>query len=303
MTMVIAVVGSANTDLHLTMPTLPTPGQTVLVSEAHQSPGGKGANQAVAAASSRGNVHFVAAVGNDDNGARMLRDLRGRQVNVEHVTTVSAPSGQAIVAVDSHGENQILVIPGANALLSPEYVTSALEQLNPAVLLCQLESPVDTIHAAFLACRNATRLLNPAPAQGDIASLRAVLEDVDILIPNRSELGFLAETVEPTTMDDVDAAVAKLKFAGDIVVTLGADGARIYPRESDGPGITMPPIEANVVDTTGAGDAFCGAFAVALAAGQSLQEATQNAVAYASASTEYHGAQPPVPAKYGPHAA
>lgn len=303
---VLAVVGSANTDLRLQMEFLPISRQTVLAKSATTSPGGKGANQAVAAAAIGAKTYFIGAVGQDERGEQTRQGLRARGVIVDYVSTVHEPTGQAVVAVDAEGENLIVVAPGAKGALTSPHVSTALSQLRPRVVLCQLETPIRTAEAALQACPGSLRLLNLASAPHDPTEIRTLLENTDVLIPNRSELARLAGCPEPRTPQEADAEVARLDYDGELVVTLGADGSRVYPRgRKDLPGNAVPPAPVAVVDTTGAGDALCGALAVALASSVDTLDATHTAVRFASASTQYAGAQVPedVLAAMGPERA
>lgn len=287
----IVVVGSANIDLVVAVDALPAPGQTVLGDDHLRAAGGKGANQAVAAARLGRQVMLVARVGHDDDGQRLLASLTDAGVDVSHVRGTDAPTGIALITVDREGENTIAVSPGANARLTPDDVTRAADLLATAtVTLVQLEVALETV-AAAVAAAGGTVVLNPAPA-GPLPP--ELLAHVDVLVPNRSELGLLAAVPEPDTIDEVLAAVRRLPDDLAVVVTLGADGALIV----DGDRVEhVPAVIVEAVDATGAGDAFCGGLADGLARGVTLTEAVRWAVRVAGLATTRWGAQPAMPTR------
>ncbi|NHC43790.1 ribokinase [Motilibacter aurantiacus] len=291
----VVVVGSCNEDVVVPVERLPVPGQTVLGGDRARFPGGKGANQAVAAARLGCDVTLVGRVGDDEPGRSMLAALAAEGVAVGHVpTTAGVPSGAAFIAVDGVGENLIVVSPGANARLTPADVAAAEPLLSVAdVLLCQLEVPVECVRrAAGLARAGRARvLLNPAPA---VRLDRDLLDQVDVLVPNRTELGLLTGRPAPVTLDEALAA-ARLLPGLDVVVTLGGDGALVVGR--DGSAQHVPAAAVDAVDTVGAGDAFCAGLADALARGATLPEAVQWAVAVAGLATTRRGAQPAMPGR------
>jgi ribokinase len=278
------VVGSLHMDLIVGVPELPSPGQTLLSRSRARSPGGKGANQAVAAARLGRRVSIVGRVGADAAGRGLRDGLRAEGVDVEHLREdPDAPSGIALIAVAPDGENTIIVSPGANGRVGPEDVQAASGLLGEAaVTLLQLEIPEDAVRAAAHAA-GGTLVLNPAPAReldGD------VLQRVDVLVPNRGELELLAGPGDPA-----DAA-RRLAGPRAVVVTLGADGALVVDGDHV-EHVRAHPVE--VVDTTGAGDAFCGALADALARGALLTEAARWGVAAAALSVTRRGAQEGMP--------
>lgn len=285
--MSITVIGSCNVDFVVPVAELPAPGETVLGRDHLRAPGGKGANQAVAAARLDSPVSFVGCVGDDELATTIREALAGSGVDLTWLRTIEAtPSGIALITVADGGENTIAVSPGANARLTPDHLDAGLLQ-STDVLLAQLEIPLDTVAAAVE--RTAGRvLLNPAPARELPASL---LAGVDVLIPNRSELGVLAGAPEPTTIDEAVALAKSLDGPAAVVVTLGADGALVVADE-----VThVPAILVDAIDATGAGDAFCGALADGLARGSSLVEAAEWAVRVAGISTTGRGAQTGMP--------
>jgi ribokinase len=280
----IAVVGSVNLDIVIGVERHPAPGETVLGGDRTDLPGGKGANQAVAAARLGQRVSIVGRVGADAAGRGLRDGLRAEGVDVEHLREdPDAPSGIALIAVAPDGENTIIVSPGANGRVGPEDVQAASGLLGEAaVTLLQLEIPEDAVRAAAHAA-GGTLVLNPAPAReldGD------VLQRVDVLVPNRGELELLAGPGDP--------ADAARRLAGPrvVVVTLGADGALVVDGDHV-EHVRAHPVE--VVDTTGAGDAFCGALADALARGALLTEAARWGVAAAALSVTRRGAQEGMP--------
>lgn len=286
----IAVVGSCNVDFVIPVAALPLPGETVLGRDHLRSPGGKGANQAVAAARLGGDVAFVGRVGADELADTIHTALSDVDTTWLRATP-DAPSGVALITVADGGENTIAVSPGANARLSPADVEAAADLLaSAAVTVVQLEIPLETVTAAVSAAGGQV-VLNPAPAQSLPAAL---LSKVDVLVPNRSELGRLAGAAEPTTPDEAAALAAALPGPSAVVVTMGADGALVV---HDGEVTHVPAITVDAVDATGAGDAFCGALAQALADGRDLVPATEWAVRAAGISTTRWGAQSGMPTR------
>ncbi|HEU0102747.1 MAG TPA: PfkB family carbohydrate kinase [Mycobacteriales bacterium] len=276
----VVVVGSANLDIVLEVPEIPAPGETVLAVGSAQGPGGKGANQAAAAARAGARTGFVAALG-DDAAAGVLREELARAgVDLGAVRTVSAPTGTAYVAVDARGENAIVVDPGANALLTALSAAERQVIRDARVVLCQLEVPLATV-ADALAAAAGLAVLNAAPAQ---PLAPEVLRAVDVLVVNQHEARELGGTA------DLDAAVGRLlRDVPEVVVTLGVAGALLQHRNSAP--VRLPGVPARtVVDTTGAGDAFCGALAAARAGGAEAVPAAELACAAGSLSVERPGA-------------
>jgi len=292
----IIVLGSSNTDMIVKVRRLPRPGETVLGGGFSTAGGGKGANQAVAAARAGGDVVFIGRVGGDPFGEEALRDFEKDGINTEHVVRdETAPSGVALIIVDERGENCIAVAPGANANLSPSDVEAAGEVFgDAAVLLLQLEVPLETVRAAAgTASRNGVRvILNPAPAQSLDDSL---LRCVSILTPNESEAEFLTGA-SVTDAEGARAAAETLRARGaeTVLVTLGARGVYVSDRDFSG---VVPGFSVEAVDTTAAGDVFNGALAVALAEGESLPSAARFANAAAALSVTKPGARPSAPSR------
>jgi ribokinase len=285
----VVVIGSINVDLVVTADHLPRPGETVLGGHYARHFGGKGANQAVAAARAGASVVMVGAVGADRFGDESLDALAGEGVDVSRVRRVDQPTGVAIIAVGADGENQIVVAPGANAHVSSEDAALAGLASDGGVLLACLEIPMTTVLAALDA---ATRLhlvpiVNPAPARRLPLEL---LAHRPILTPNEDEL--LTATGAATVEEAL--AAFELAGAGPVVVTLGASGALL----AEGPRrITLPAQAAKVVDATGAGDTFSGVLAAWLADGRSLAEAVAAATAAAGLSVSQPGARGGMPSR------
>jgi ribokinase len=286
----VAVVGSLNLDLVVRVPRLPGPGETVTGTDVFANPGGKGANQAVAAARLGRGVAMVGCVGDDQAGRDLLAALAADGVDTSGVRVeAGVPSGTAFITVDDHGENQIVVSPGANARLTSDDVEAAGAALAvpAAVTLVQLEVPLAAVAAA---ARTAGGLvvLNPAPVR---ALPDGLLEAVDLLVPNRVELAQLAAAPVPETVAAA-AALADRLPARAVVVTLGPDGALVV---EDGRASHVPAVPVRPVDTTAAGDAFCGGLADALAGGAALGDAARWAVRVAAAACTRQGAQASLP--------
>lgn len=282
----MVVVGSLNTDLALTVRTVPGPGETVLGGGPSYRCGGKGANQAMAAARSGATVRMVGCVGSDAGGEQLLAELSGAGVDVDTVRTVDGPSGLAVVVVAEDGENMIIVVPGANAACTRGVITAGLATLTPAdVVVAQGEIPVEAIAAAAGCARRAGArfVLNLAPP----VAVDLVPGAVQVLVVNEHEAAELAgshdgrpERCARELADRLDATV---------VITLGADGILLADRSQL---IRLPAYVPNrVVDTTGAGDAFVGAMVAALAAGQPLEIAVRWGAAAGSITVESGGAQ------------
>ena len=285
----VAVVGSLNLDLVVRVARPPGPGETVTGSDVFRNPGGKGANQAVAAARLGRRVAMVGCVGDDAAGRELLESLTGAEVDTARVRVVDGvPSGTAFITVADDGENQIVVSPGANARLTAADVAAAGAALAAAaVTLLQLEVPLEAVAAAAGAAGGRV-VLNPAPVRDLPEDL---LAKVDVLVPNRVELAQLAGAGVPETVEDAATLAGRLP-ARAVVVTLGGDGALVV---EDGRVGHVPAVPVRPVDTTAAGDAFCGGLADALAGGAGLQEAARRAVRVAAAACLRPGAQASLP--------
>ncbi|MEE9299145.1 MAG: ribokinase [Acidimicrobiia bacterium] len=288
----IAVVGSLNLDTTVRVPRLPVPGETVLGTDHFDDTGGKGANQAVAAARLGRSVAMVGMVGEDDVGRRLLASLAAEGVDVEGVAVDGAArSGVAVITVDEHGENMIVVDPGANGTFGPSAFSTVSDTVASAdVVLLQLEIPIATVAAAAAAARGVV-ILNPAPAAELSPQL---LEQVDILVPNATELGHLTGGVVPASAEE--AAVLARRLAGPeaIVVTLGGEGAVLVTGEAE---VHVPAPDIDPVDPTAAGDAFCGGLADATVRGEALDDAVLWAVHCGAAAATRWGAQASLPTR------
>ena len=288
----IVVVGSANTDMVVPVHHLPEPGETILGGDYVQSLGGKGANQAVAAARLGGDVTFIARLGKDSFGDISLAAYRAEGINTEFIVRDdTALSGVALIMVNRGGENIIAVAQGANAKLSPQDILAAENAIKGAkCLLVQLEIPLETVQAAIqlAAKHHVPVILNPAPATKLPPEM---LEMVDYLTPNETEASFL-EGNYTTRNVSADAFLLRGKFkAKNIIITLGPKGALIVGYNNR----AIPSYQVHTVDTTGAGDAFNGGLAVALARGDDLANAVKFANSAAALSTTRTGAQPSMP--------
>ena len=286
----VTVVGSLNLDLVVGVTSLPGRGETVVGTSVASLPGGKGANQAAAAAALSSSVAMIGRVGDDSSGKLLLDDLRSRGVDVFGVVSCAAPTGTATVAVETgSGENLIVVAPGANGLVEPADVTVDAVA-SASVLLAQLEIPLDAVTAA-VSHAGGQVVLNPAPPPGELPA--ELLAQVDVLVPNEWELLRLAGATSSDGTPETLAELARSVTGSDVVVTLGERGALIVP--AAGAWTLVPAPAVSVMDTTGAGDCFCGALCVALAGGAALAEAVTYAVTAAALSTTGPGARGGLP--------
>jgi len=294
----ILVVGSLNMDLVVSVNRHPQIGQTILGGKFATFPGGKGANQAVAAARAGASVAFVGRVGDDSLGREALAALGREGIATDAVVTdASAPSGVALIMVDGRGENVIAVASGANANVCAADVERARAAIEAAdAVLVQLEIPLEAVAAALELGRaaGAMTVLNPAPAPRKGLS-RKLLKNVTVLTPNRTEA---AQLLGRRSTGDLERLTRGLRDLGveAVALTLGADGVLVCDAE----GVEhVPAAPANVVDTVGAGDCFSGVLAVGMAEGMSLRAAARFAVCAAALSCEKKGAQPSMPARRG----
>ena len=289
----ILVIGSLNADLVVRAPRFPQPGETISGENLQILPGGKGANQAVAAARLGTSVSMLGRVGKDTFGDFLLDNLQVNKVDSQLVQRDDASTGTAIIVVDANGQNSIVLSPGANGKVSPADVrTVSISGFK--LLLLQLEIPIETVlSAAQRAKESGLRvLLNPAPARSlpdELISLP------DFLVPNETELGLLTDQ----TVNDISSAENASKRllkrgAQRIIVTLSANGALIVTKENTK---HIPSFRVNVVDTTAAGDAFIGGFASALLQNKSIEEAVRYGCACGALATTKFGAQPSLPTK------
>lgn len=284
----VLVVGSLNMDLVVRVARHPTPGETVLGSDVATFPGGKGGNQAVAAARAGGAVRLLGRVGRDGYGQALRQAAQAAGVEVGAVRRVPGPSGMAFITVSESGENMIVVSPGANARLGAEAVHEGV-LVGACLALAQLEIPLTTVRRLCERAKAAGiyTVVNAAPAQ---PLDDALLAHIDCLVVNASEAALLSGCAP----DDPAAAAAALVARGvrAVVVTLGAKGA--LWRHGAGGG-HVEAFAVRTVDTTAAGDAFCGALVVALAEGETLEQAVRFANAAGALATTRAGAQPSLP--------
>jgi ribokinase len=286
----IAVIGSANIDLTTFTDQFPKPGETLFAPKFDLGFGGKGANQAVAARLCGAEVFMVARVGSDLFGPATIENFRKQGIDATHVKQVEGlSSGVAPIFVERNGQNRILVVKGANDALKPADVDAAAETLKTAdCIVLQFEIPVETVYyAVWFARKHGIRcIVNPAPAQPvDMAALK----DLDYFVPNETE----AETITGSAVKDVeDAKKCAEKLVGGgirrVIITLGAKGSLLASREGSE---HVPPFAVKSIDSTGAGDAFIGSFAVFLGEGVAEKEAVRRANLYAGLSTTGVGTQ------------
>ena len=292
----ILVVGSSNTDLIIKVPEIPRPGETVLGGEFMTFPGGKGANQAVAAARAGGNVIFIASVGDDPYGQEAIKGYRLDHINTEEIKICKGvPSGIAMITISGSGENAITVAPGANTMLTPVDLEEIEEPfLEADYMLIQLEIPIETVLKAVELCSefNPPVILNPAPA----AKLPdAILRKVTIITPNETEAERLTGIIVKDEVTASEAAdVLHNRGVGTVIITMGESGAYISDRLSGSRKI-VPGFSTKAVDTTAAGDVFNGQLAVSLAEGKALEMAVLDAHGAAALSVQKMGAQSSIP--------
>lgn len=276
----VVVVGSTNLDLVATVEHLPEPGETVLATSYAEHAGGKGLNQAVASRRAGADTAFITCLGTDAAGSGLHRLIVNESI-AAHVTDHDGPTGRALISVDGDAENSIVVVPGANAHLTLGAVESFRRVLERArVILCQLEVPIEAVEAALAIGKagGARTILNPAPAR-DLPS--SLLSLCDVIVPNQHEIAMLG------------GASALLEAGvGTIVVTLGARGIRVVTAEGD---MEIPPYAVRALDTTGAGDAACGALAASLALGDDITTAARRASAAGALAATRSGAVPSLP--------
>lgn len=277
----VAVLGSVNMDLVAYVDTVPGGGETVTGTDFRQVPGGKGANQAVAAARAGAEVAFLGAVGDDAFGAQLRANLVSSGIDTSGLRTVPGVSGVAHIAVDGGGGNRIIVVPGANAEAGAVDGDEA-RVAGAAALLLQLELPMEAVVAGARLGRGlgVPVYLTPAPARELPDEL---LANVDVLVPNQHEAAAITGHTEPRA-----ALAALLERVPEVLLTLGEDGS-LFGRRGEEP-VHVPARRVEAVDTTAAGDTFCGSFAVARAEGRSAREAMEFAAAAAAISVGRHGA-------------
>ena len=290
----IIIIGSSNTDMIVNLSHLPEPGETVLGGKFSTAPGGKGANQAVAAARAGGNITFITRVGDDNFGQEAVKGFVKDNINVDYIIKDhEIPSGVAMICVDKNGRNSIAVASGANMKLSPDDIIKVKDVIASAdYLVMQLEIPLETVEkTASIAKENGVSvILNPAPAQ---VLNNELLQNVDILTPNEIE----AESIAGIKVDSIENAekaseILYQKGVKTVIITLGSRGVYIYSDDYKG---IVEGFKVEAVDTTAAGDTFNGALSVALAEGRTIEEAAKFANAAAALSVMKPGAQPSTP--------
>ena len=290
----ILVAGSSNTDMVINSAHLPAPGETIIGSSFFMNPGGKGSNQAVAAARLGGHVTFICKTGNDIFGKQAAEIFENEGIDISYVLEdPDNPSGVALINVDDNGENTIVVASGSNATLSRADLEHSMNVIeNASVVLMQLEIPLDTVQyvAAIAREKNVRVILNPAPARELPLSL---MKNISIITPNERE----AEMLTGITVNNFDTAKEAAKSLSSkgietVIITLGPKGALVY---DNGKFEHVPSVEVKAVDTTAAGDVFNGALAVALNEGKAILEATSFACKAAAISVTRKGAQSSAP--------
>ncbi len=290
----ILVVGSSNTDMVVKTPRFPDPGETILGGDFFMFPGGKGANQAVAAARAGGEVTFICSLGDDVFGKNALEGYRKEKINTNQVLiTAGKPSGVALITVNGSGENQIVVASGTNMLLSKGYIKEQSQLLaNTEVVLTQLETPIATVEYLAEVCQslNKALVINPAPAQHLKDS---ILKDLYLITPNETETKILTG-IDVNNLEDAKKASLNLLNKGvkNVIITMGKKGAFFMNKEESF--LLEPPI-VKAVDTTAAGDVFNGVLCVKLAERKPWQYCIEMANKAAAISVTRMGAQASAP--------
>ncbi len=290
----IVVVGSCNTDMVIKADRLPIPGETILGGTFFMNPGGKGANQAVSAARMGGNVTLISKTGNDVFGKQSVMLYTAENIKTDYIySDPKHPSGVALITVDSYGENCIVVASGANAYLSPSDIDKASSEIESSdLVLMQLEIPIETVeYVAEMANRKGIKvILNPAPARALSDNL---LKHLYIIIPNKSE----AEILSGIRVSDIESAkqaadIISAKGVGIVVITLGSQGALIKDNNEYH---FIEAFKVDAVDTTAAGDTFCGTVCVGLSEGRSILDSVKLAARAAAITVTRMGAQTSIP--------
>lgn len=294
--MTLVVIGSINLDQLFSVKHAPKPGETLIADDLIEANGGKGANQAVAAARNGLDVRFVGRVGDDGAGMSLRQGLVDAGVNTEYlITDAQAPTGRAVIFVEPSGQNRIVVASGANAEVKLADVEPLLSQMGKDdVLLATFESPLDTVTAAFEAAkkRGVTTVLNPAPARSSVPD--SLIKATDIIIPNEGEATALTgiDTVDAASTAESASALCR-RGAQQVIITLAENGS--YYANADGDEFATPAFNVKAVDTTGAGDTFIGGFLAKMAAGDAVEDAIVYATAASGLAVSRPGGQPAIP--------
>ncbi len=294
----IVVIGSSNTDMVVKTSHLPVPGETVLGGDFFMNAGGKGANQAVAAARYGNRVVFVAKTGNDLFGEQVRKSMKEDSIVTDYVfIDEEHPSGVALITIDQKAENCIVVAGGANMYLKPEDIDKAKEEiLGGDVVLMQLETPIETVeYAAKMAAEAGVKvILNPAPAPAEPLS-KELISNLFLITPNRSEASRLTG-IEVTDLASAQRAALALYDMGakNVIVTLGSEGSLVYDGHMM---MRVEAIKVEAVDTTAAGDTYNGVLASVIAEGKSLIDAVHEANIAGAISVTRMGAQPAAPTR------
>ena len=292
----VLVIGSLNLDIVIQVHHIPAVGETILAENSYKNPGGKGANQAYAAAKLGSHVTFIGAVGKDENAEILLDNLRSVDVNIDHmITSQEHATGTAMIAVDKAGNNNIIVIPGANSTLSHlniEQLTNIICECD--ILVLQLEIPMDAVLCAAKIAHQykKTVVLDPAPVPAHIDE--RLYQYIDIIKPNETELKMLTGLTINNELD-IHNAVMKLKGYGvkNVIVTLGENG--VYADTQDAGVFQVAPVKVEAIDSTAAGDSFTAALVAKLADGEDIKKAIEFANKVASIVVTRKGAQASVP--------
>lgn len=289
----ILVIGSSNTDMTVKTPWLPKPGETILGGDFTMGPGGKGANQAVAAKRLGGDVTFVCKVGSDIFGDNAIATYDREGLDTSHILRSHKPSGVALILVDKDGENCIAVASGANGDITPEDIRAKADLIRSAgILVMQLEMPVPSVVEAAKIAHEAGVyvILNPAPACALPAELFGY---IDLMTPNQTESEFFTGIRVHDEASAAEAAAAlRAKGVKDIIMTMGSKGSMGFTSEGE---FFTPAHKVEAVDATAAGDTFCGGLAVAIAEGNTLREAAAFATAASALTVQKMGAQASIP--------
>ena len=292
----LVVIGSSNMDLVVSTEHFPLPGQTVMGKKFMTNFGGKGANQAVAASLLGGDVTFICKVGNDNYGRGMIEKFQKDGIDTQYVTVTDlAATGIAVITVDANGENTIVVASGANGLLTSEDIRNAEPAISQAdVLLMQLETPVEPLCTAAQMAHKKGKyvILNPAPAPKEPLP-SDLLRHIDLIIPNETEATSITG-VEISDLQSAERAMKALKELGakDAMITLGEKGVLAH---EDGKVKLFPACKVQAIDTTAAGDTFCGALSVAICQGLEMKKAIAFANKAAAYTVQHEGAQCAMP--------